>query len=312
MISLNEILNIKAEKIKEKKKKVNKKTKSKKIIIDDNIDKSYKFIKLRKRNGNGYRYIWNPNSILKDIQKQFNNYLKDNIKFLPCIHAFVKNRDVRTNAKCHAGNTFKWKTDLSNFFDNVKEKHLKIGLIKYGIKSKSKINEIIKWCTRFDKKKNRLTISQGLPSSPVLANVACYDLDKYIMDKCKEKGYIYTRYSDDILISSNIKINDDVINDIKEYISNYDFIINKRKTYYINPGKRAVIAGILINNPQINVPKKTRKNLRARIDHIKKGKLNPTSGVISNLKGRISWVKSINKFAGNKLLKQLEVALLNK
>ena len=49
-------------------------------------------------------------------------------------------------------------------------------------------------------------LPQGAPTSPYLSNLILRDFDKKIQQICSSLNYTYTRYADDITISSNNKI----------------------------------------------------------------------------------------------------------
>ena len=50
--------------------------------------------------------------------------------------------------------------------------------------------------------KGRLELPQGAPTSPILANFAALSLDRKISNACLVRSWTYTRYADDLVIST--------------------------------------------------------------------------------------------------------------
>lgn len=67
------------------------------------------------------------------------------------------------------------------------------------------IERIVYLCTL----NNRLPV--GFASSPSISNFFFYDYDNLIESYCREKKYIYSRYSDDLIISSQSEIHKESI-----------------------------------------------------------------------------------------------------
>lgn len=73
-------------------------------------------------------------------------------------------------------------------------------------------------------------IPQGLPISGVLANISMLNFDKQMSDLVKKSGGLYRRYSDDIMIVSNIENLDVIKMTLRQKLNKFGFNLNEKKT----------------------------------------------------------------------------------
>src|SRR5690606_29330555 len=130
-----------------------------------------------------------------DILKVFKFNLDNIYHPLDCVHGFVKNRNTYSNAKCHLGKKYLLKLDIKDFFESISIDSVRNIFIFLGFQE-SIANYLSKITTLDDK------LVQGYSTSPILANIACVKMDNELIDICKKYNATYTRYADDISISS--------------------------------------------------------------------------------------------------------------
>jgi len=143
--------------------------------------------------------------------------------------------------------------DIKDFFDNVTAAHLS-GLIS---------DEVIQKCFLDGSPR------QGLPTSPVIADIAFAGVDKEIVSHLRDIEYsaTYTRYADDLYVSfddqDNLERIESVIN---AAVRNNGFRLNsrKRRLQFSSDGRR-IITGIGVDESSIYASRKTKKKLRAAI-----------------------------------------------
>ena len=117
-----------------------------------------------------------------------------------CAMAYVKGRSISDNASAHKDSRHLLKMDFTNFFPSIKFDDV-VRLI-------SDCKEFLSIVTDGDAEiiakavcyKGALTI--GAPSSPTISNAMLYSFDVHIQEYCDQKNLRYTRYADDIAISS--------------------------------------------------------------------------------------------------------------
>lgn len=207
----------------------------------------YKTFQIPKRKG-GFREICAPEDNLKEIQHKVMKLITKDLKFLPhnAAHGFTKKRNCKTSLQVHQAAGSRWflKLDIKDFFPSTT-----FGLILTAMKHvypfcvmPSNLQEAITMlCTR-----NGVT-PQGAPTSPMITNMVMVENDVLITKYCKEHNLVYTRYADDILISSRVSFDwQQVQNDIGEILSNYE--LKTEKTRYGSFNGRNWNLGLMYNN----------------------------------------------------------------
>ena len=166
-------------------------------------------------------------------------------------YAFIRNRNCVEHAMQHIGYKYTVSMDLENFFESVNRDHI----------SKYLNEEIMDQCFISG------APQQGLPTSPLIANLAFLDCDQGILDALKKNNILstYTRYADDLVVSFDNKRDIGKVIFILSNIANKaGFKINKKKTKIqnINNG-RIVITGVAIDSKGVHPTRKTLKKIRA-------------------------------------------------
>lgn len=228
-----------------------------------------KIIKLKKKSG-GNRTIYVPNHaekarlrlLVPELTKLAQGICDPDI-----VHGFMPCKSAVTNAMAHRGFRYSLCCDLKDFFDSVTpEKHFLINdhhpsLLKMPW---SCWPEVLSLC--FPDGAAR----QGLPTSPILANIAAVRMDKSIYDWCRVfpsyPPFRYTRYADDLTISSNdvtflIRLRERLVELVKEH----GFTLNTKKTriQFAGAGRR-IITGVAVDD-EVHPARAVRRRLRAAL-----------------------------------------------
>lgn len=184
------------------------------------------------------------------------------------VHGFMPCRSPVTNAYAHRGYRFTLSMDLADFFDTVGAAHL------YGKMGDELIASVlVDGAPR-----------QGLPTSPIVANIAATDLDAAIVAHLaainerpaylppfpypNDPPIVYTRYADDLAFSFHchetyvwLKLT------LPALVESCGFVVNHRKTRLQDSryGRR-VITGVAIDGSDLIVPRAIRRKIRAAKD----------------------------------------------
>ena len=201
-----------------------------------------------------FRTIYIPSERLKDELRVHLPYLLHRNLTLDthrACQAFIKGRNCVTNALQHVGYKHTVSLDLRDFFDSVRPDHVE-GKIAY---------EVIKKC--FIDSAPR----QGLPTSPLIANIALISCDEKIIKAIEQQScpFAYTRYADDICISlDDEKVIPKVNHIVSSVLTSQGFELNMRKTRIQHQANgRRIITGIGVDNEGLHPTRATRKKLRA-------------------------------------------------
>ena len=126
----------------------------------------------------------------------------------------------------------------------------------------------------------------------MISNCIMYEFDIRLGDLLQNKKMNYTRYADDIVISSNQFIDESIINDIDYLLKEYGFKRNIGKTYFMSKHKKREVTGIIIDNNDnsLSIGRKKFVSLKRDIyDYLVKDK-----GNVNRIKGMLSYLKDIN------------------
>lgn len=171
------------------------------------LDKRYKVFKIPKKKG-GYREIAAPANNLKLIQQKLNEILTNYYEnFIASqVHGFCHNRSIVTNAKHHLRKKYVLNIDLKDFFPSIHFGRVNGLFRSEPFNFNDKISNILaNICC------HEGVLPQGSPTSPIITNFICKKLDKELQHLAKRNNCKYTRYADDITISSNDDIFPDEI-----------------------------------------------------------------------------------------------------
>lgn len=194
--------------------------------------------------------------ILKNLKYNLDNLYKPEI----CVHGFVKNRNTFTNAKCHIGKKFLLKLDIKDFFDTINIESVKNAFEFLGFSS-----DIASTLSKISTLNNKL--AQGFPTSPIIANIVCIQMDKDIHELCKSHNATYTRYADDISISSDSFFQEK--EHIESILFKYGFKLNVLKSQRFKKGQNLYVTGLSIaDNLYPRIPKSIKHKLRQHLHYI--------------------------------------------
>ena len=219
------------------------------VALLDNTDNYYYEKKIEKKDENGktkinekgeieYRVLYPSKDLLKDKQDLIKKRVLDNLELPKFVHGGVKGRSNISNAMIHKGNKYFFQTDIKKFFPSIR--HYQV----YDMFIRNEFSpDVAKILTRLTTHNGRLP--QGTPTSPGLSNLVFCLVDKEIAEFCSLHNLTFTRFVDDIAISSK-KCFREKSSSIIEIITEAGYTISRKKTYYkIGPTD---ITGVSVHN----------------------------------------------------------------
>lgn len=259
----------------------------------------------------GYRTINAPETQLMRVLDDY-KYQIESLNTLThnAAHAYVKNRSIVTALQVHQKNQSKQflKIDFKDFFGSfTKERILEQLKQVYPFaamllipQEKANIETMIEHCLKDG------VLPQGAPTSPILTNICMVPVDFAISAYCKTAGLVYTRYADDIIISSKEQFNFKAIEEaIKTKLTPKWLQINPSKTRYGSNGGRNWNLGLMLNKDNnITIGHKKKEILKATIYRTLTSEL--TAQEKTEIQGYISYAKQIEPQYVNQIIKRLE------
>ena len=230
---------------------------------------------IKKKNGS-MRQIVSPVPELKKVQRDLHAFLQQNYLFdESTVQGFIKGHSIKTNASLHQSANFILNIDLQNFFPTIHFGRVRGMFMHEPFSFPNEIATILAKLVCYQK-----SLPQGAPTSPVIANIICYKLDRELNHFCKRYNCTYTRYADDLTISSSsvyfpsemAVVDENKITlgkRIEQMITSEGFRINPHKIHFSSLNTRQEVTGLIVNK-KVNVKKIYLKNLRAALHKISK------------------------------------------
>lgn len=246
------------------------------------IDKrdAYKSVSIPRRNGT-QRQLDIPNPSLRYLQRLLHESLTRIYGPHRVVHGFLSERSIVTNAQRHLGSRFILNVDLMDFFPSIHRKRIygRLTAPPYSLQPEI-ANIVASLATNVFSQ-----LPQGSPSSPVIANIITSEMDKDLADLCSSLYCRYTRYADDITIStSRFQLSPHIarypkasgtgqviIGDrLRHIIEQHGFDINNQKSRLQSHWTRQMCTGLVVNADRVSIPRPYVRRLRSLIDHWQK------------------------------------------
>lgn len=240
--------------------------------------KLYRHFEIPKKQGGKMRPIDAPepelHAALTMLKALFENhcgaYLHHTAAF-----AYVKQRCTVDLVKVHQKNKSRWflHLDFSNFFGSTTMKFVMnmfariypFNMAVSNEECKAELEKALELCFLNG------GLPQGTPMSPWLTNVMMIPIDHELMKRCAHffPHLIYTRYADDLVISSEY---DFEYKNVERMVNNVlhsfeaPFLIKPEKTHYKSSSGKNWILGVMLNKDNnITIGHQNKKYLKARI-----------------------------------------------
>ncbi|AML52832.1 reverse transcriptase domain-containing protein [Falsihalocynthiibacter arcticus] len=222
---------------------------------------SYNSFIIKSRRSKKYRTIDAPCPHLKSIQRALLDRLLASVPPHDAAAAFVRGKSIAMNAQRHHGASHLFTTDIRSFFPSVKDSHVREMLrIHFPHFSQVFCEEIISLVT------NGGQLPQGAPSSPHIANLVMSKFDERCQEASDNLKTVYTRYADDISISSNdaasLRRMERVV---RIGLDALDMEIHSEKTRHLGPQQTKLVTGLDIGGSRIRPTRAFRRKTSALV-----------------------------------------------
>jgi RNA-directed DNA polymerase len=236
------------------------------------LDPKYIEFEIPKKN-NTVRKIQAPNLGLKIVQSYFNQILQLYYYFWikpDFVHGFVirpkgesKMCNIVSNAQSHIRKKYVLNIDLKDFFSNISIKQVYKLFRSNYFKYNDQIAKYFTFLTTYNG-----YLPTGAPTSPVLSNFICIELDFAIKAFCDKNDVAFSRYADDLTFSADFEFTPSYIVELKELITKHGFQVNPKKVYIKKSNSKQTVTGLIVNK-KVNVDRKLLKKVRAMIHSLR-------------------------------------------
>ncbi len=269
------------------------------LQIAKNSNKYFQLVKQIKKDGSE-RDCHNIREPLKSIHKKIKGKIISNVYYPLYIQGSIKGRSNLTNAKLHERSAVIVQLDIKNFFPSIKTKYI-YDLWKYFFNFSDEVSNLLTNLITF-----KGSFIQGSTLSSDIANLIFWDKEHYLVEKFKDNGLVYSRYIDDINISSKNKISDilktDVIQQVHSMAKSKELKLKNNKTKILNKNNQLLVTGLVVND-------KAKVN-KQYIDDVYQEAISGDYNY-NSINGKLNYIKQTNPKKASNILKIVSVNKAN-
>jgi RNA-directed DNA polymerase len=297
--------------------------------------RNYRYAAVRRRSGLP-RVIEAPKARLKEVQRWILREILDHVPAHDAAHGFTRGRSAVTHARLHTRQAVVLRLDLRDFFASVGAGRVAglfrrlgyaplVARVLTGLSTNAV--PVAVWAAIPAATEPRLIqphfwlgrrlatphLPQGAPTSPALANLLAFGLDRRLAGLAQSSGMRYSRYADDLSFSGPSLSRDrrrQLESLVASIVADEGFRLNADKSALATAGGRQVVCGVVVNR-RTNVARGEYDRMRAILHNAARhGPAGQNrSGAVdfeAHLRGRISWVASLHPARGEKLRRRFE------
>jgi hypothetical protein len=281
------------------------------------------------KSGRRWRLLEIPTPLLRRAQRKLLDDLLSRVPTHPAAHGFCLTRSAVTNASLHRARPVVIKFDLVDFFQSVP-----IGRVYALFRTLGYPGLVARllaglcttrlpldvWdarpCPSLDgsdhstwQRFNTRHLPQGAPTSPGVANLVAFRLDRRLAGLATDLDATYTRYADDLTFSGGPELARGakrLAHLVAVIALEEGFALNHRKTRVMRRGGRQTVTGLVVN-VRPNVPRAEFDRLKAVLTNcVRHGPATQNRencpDFRAHLAGKVAHVAAVNPARGRKLL----------
>ncbi len=306
-------------------------------IVARAIENPYRVFRIRKRPSDSgerrYRTICAPEPALLGVQRWIAESILSRGRTHSASTAYSKGSRLIAAAEPHCGCRWLIKLDVKNFFESISEISAYRAFRRLGYQPLVAF-ELSRLSTRLGSstmlrrrkrwRKDNFTqhqviqaythgrighLPQGAPTSPMLANLAMVAFDEQLSVLAARHGLTYTRYADDIALSTrrqdfNRDIAARLIGQVYALMGKHGLSPNSTKTQVVPPGGRKVLLGLLVDGEVPRLTREFKSALRMHLHFLRHPEVGPAAhaarrgfaavaGLRNHIEGLLSFARQI-------------------
>lgn len=220
-----------------------------------------------KKDGKTLRYVYDTKFPLKPLMKTINQVIFKKVAFPQYLQGSLAGRDYVSNVAIHEGSKIVISEDIEKYFDHITDEHV-FGIWRRFFGFGQSPAELLTALTTRDGR-----VFQGTPTSSYLANLAFWDIEDTVVSKLESRGLRYSRYVDDVTVSStNAMSSDDktwAIAQVLAMMGSRGFH-SKRDKHEIQSGRTRISVMKLNINREVGLSARERSQIRAAVHQLEK------------------------------------------
>ena len=270
-------------------------------VVSRRRDTPYREFPVAKRSG-GWRRIYVPEPLLLRTQRWISRYVLAKLKPHKASVAYAPESSIFKATEEHCRCQWLIKVDIKDFFESISERQAYLVYLQAGYQplvafelarlctwifdERSKRYKRKRWQSSPARRSDRQVIGsyeslqighlpQGAPTSPMLSNLVMARFDEAVEALAVSEDCAYTRYSDDLVISSETPEfgrprAEALIRKIFLLMREHGFEPNQAKTVIAPPGARKVVLGLLVDSERPRLTREFKSRLESHVHGVVK------------------------------------------
>lgn len=249
------------------------------IALAKRSSRLYRYVPQFKKDGITPRHTYDAYEPLKTIQRKIVDRILSKVIYPAYLHGGIKDakmpRSIYSNARVHTAAKVVVLQDIADFFPSITTEHIHlvfVGLFRFSPEVATLLANLV---TREGQ------VPQGASTSSYLANLVFWDVEPALVKRFKTQGMAYSRFADDITVSSKTHISPTSITRIIASVTwmlGQKGCLQKRSKLHIRKRGQALITGdkadavtvtgLVVDGPTPALPKKARLAIRAAVKQL--------------------------------------------
>tara|TARA_B100001765_G_C19495354_1_gene336234 strand:- start:479 stop:1315 length:837 start_codon:yes stop_codon:yes gene_type:complete len=250
---------------------------------------SYDIYYIGQKNSTKRRLIQQPSTELKELQRDLISLYEHFPLHQAC--SCKKGSGPIDAALPHLGAKYLLKIDLSDCYQHISIEQAYETIQNDFPDGTEKEEMLVNLPNCFIYWNGKTMLPTGAPTSPMLCNMVLSAIDDSVMRIANEYGYRYTRYMDDLNLSTTAETRDwKLIDIIKNILREAGFSINQKKTRWYGRGNNdaKIVAGVSLESIS---RRQVKRLIRARLQNLAVNRT-PIDSVTN---GYLAYIKSIDE-----------------
>lgn len=248
------------------------------------------------------------------------------LDFLPIetdiVFSYRKGVSAYDAVERHASGRHFFTGDIADFFPSIKRRRVH-STLQAGVAT-GPISDLDRWLDRIV---DLVCLDDELPvgfsTSPAISNAALLPFDRALRAACAERGLLYTRYSDDLVISghdaSAVAEAPTLCERCLVEEMHGEFQLNRGKTKFLNRGVKVKLLGmVLLPNGVISVDSKTKSEIEVLLFYYTRDRAKFAEFASGNepkiearLSGLLNYVNTVDQAYLEKLRRKFGAAVVD-
>ncbi|MGA3681162.1 reverse transcriptase family protein [Pseudomonas graminis] len=249
------------------------------LALAQRSSRLYRYVPQTKKDGITPRHTYDAHEPLKTIQRKIVDRVLSKVTYPEYLHGGIRDpklpRSIYSNARVHTGAKTVILQDIADFFPSITTEHIQrlfVGLFGFSADVASLLASLV---TREGQ------VPQGASTSSYLANLVFWDIEPALVTRFKAQGMAYSRFADDITVSSKTRIapaaTTQVIASVTWMLGQKGCLQKRSKLHVRKRGQALIsgekaeavtVTGLVVNGPIPALPKKARLAIRAAVKQL--------------------------------------------